>query len=251
LFLAHNDNNNKKEGGMTLYVKAGPDGPTSLGDCPFAQYVRMVLELKQLPYALQPCTGTTKPAWLVEYYGGKLPALRHQKECYVESDMIASYLDYFFPDPELSGPAEEADEAAAAAEGLFPALAQYLKHAPASSTNTEDGDYDAVDAAKRAHLEAILSKLDAHLGGSSNTARTGPYLCGDGTAIRLNDCKLAPILYHMTTAIPALKKKSMDLSRDFPAVYAYAEHMFQHNAAFQKTVYPPEVVVWGWENARK
>ena len=60
---------------MTLYVKAGPDGK-SLGDCPFAHYVRMVLEVKGLEYELKPSVQDTKPSWLIEYYDGKMPALR-------------------------------------------------------------------------------------------------------------------------------------------------------------------------------
>ena len=108
---------------MTLYVKAGPDG-TSLGDCPFAHFVRMVLDVKGLEYDLQPCIQSTKPSWLIEYYEGKMPALRHRKECYVESDTIAAYIDFFFPQPELtpSNP-NDTDDAIAAVDGLFPAIA--------------------------------------------------------------------------------------------------------------------------------
>ena len=55
------------EGGMTIYLKAGPDG-TSVGDCPFAQFVRMVLEEKGLEYTVKPCVQETKPSWLVELF---------------------------------------------------------------------------------------------------------------------------------------------------------------------------------------
>ena len=82
-------------GGMTLYLKAGPDG-TSVGDCPFAHYVRIVLNEKGLEYDLKPSTQDTKPQWLIDFYDGSMPALRHRKECYVESDVIAQYLDFFF-----------------------------------------------------------------------------------------------------------------------------------------------------------
>jgi glutathione S-transferase len=227
------------EGGMTLYVKAGPDG-TSLGDCPFAHFVRMVLETKGLEYELKPCVQDTKPGWLKEYYDGKMPALRHRKECYVDSDTIAAYLDFFFPKPELSPPdADEADAAAAAVDGLFPAVAQYLKHTP---------DGDDVDTEKKTNLEAALQKLNDHL---SAVTRTGPYMVGDGSVIRMNDCKLAPVLYHMCTAVTAFKgDKAIDLVKDFPAVKAYTDYMFETDASFHKTVYPPEVVVWGWGNAR-
>jgi glutathione S-transferase len=227
------------EGDMTLYVKAGPDG-TSVGDCPFAHFVRMVLELKQLEYELQPCVQDTKPQWLIEYYDGKMPALRHRRECYVESDTIASYLDFFFREPSLRGKTR-ADEAAAeaAAEGLFPALAQYLKH-------TTDGD-DA-DMAKKETLRRVFQTLDDHF--AHTKGRSGPYLVGDGSKICLLDCRLAPVLYHAVTGIRALKGGAIDLATDFPALHQYTKHMFENEPAFVKTVYPPEVVAWGWGNAR-
>jgi len=222
---------------MTLYLKAGPDGK-SVGDCPFAHFVRLVLENKGLEYDLQPCIAETKPNWLVEHYDGKMPALRHRRECYVESDTIANYLEFFFPKPALSPPDAEADAAEAAYQGLFPAMAQYLKHTP-------DGDDE--DKEKKANLEAVLTKLNDFL--STNT-RTGPYLVGDGSVICLQDCQLAPILYHMSTGIAAFKNNAVDFAKDFPAVKAYMDYMFEKDESFKATVYPPEVVEWGWSNAR-
>lgn len=226
---------------MTLYVKAGPDGK-SLGDCPFAHFVRMVLEVKGLEYELIPSIQDTKPSWLIEYYDGKMPALRHRKECYVESDTIAAYLEFFFPKPELNPTDEsEADAATAAVDGLFPSIAQYIKH-------TSDGD--DVDAEKKERLKIALTKLNDHL---SLPSRTGPYLVGDGTVIRMNDYKLAPILYHMCIAIPVFKGEDVleSLMKNVPSVKSYTDHMFTVDPNFQKTVYPPEVVIWGWGNARK
>jgi hypothetical protein len=117
------------EGGMTLYLKAGPDG-SSVGDCPFAHFVRMVLEEKGLDYELRPCgSNDAKPAWLIEHYGGSMPALRHRQECYIESDVIAQYLDFFFQEPPLSAPNKKImKQAGNAIEGIFPTIAKYLKH---------------------------------------------------------------------------------------------------------------------------
>jgi glutathione S-transferase len=225
---------------MTLYVKAGPDGK-SLGDCPFAHFVRMVLEVKGLEYELKPSTQETKPSWLIEYYDGKMPALRHRKECYVESDTIAAYLEFFFPKPELTPSSDaEGDAATAAVDGLFAAIAQYVKHTP---------DGDDIDVEKREKLHAALAKLNDHL---SSPSRTGPYLVGNGSVIRMNDCKLAPILYHMCTAIPAFKGDDtfVSLMKSFPFIQSYTDHMFNTDPSFQRTVYPADVVVWGWNNAR-
>ena len=118
-------------------------------------------------------------------------------------------------------------------------MAQYLKHTP---------DGDEVDAEKKAKLEACLQKLDAHLAAES---RTGPYLVGDGSTLRLNDCKLAPVLYHMTVGISAFKggDSAIDFAKDYPALKAYMDHMFA-TEIFQKTIYPAATVEWGWGNAR-
>ena len=112
---------------MTLYVKPAQDG-TSVGDCPFAHFVRMVLAEKGLEYDLVPSTQEAKPRWLVDDYGGKMPALRHRKECYVDSEVIAQYLDFFFREPELSSAdAKETAAAAEALDGFFPAMAKFVK----------------------------------------------------------------------------------------------------------------------------
>jgi len=221
------------EGGMTLYLKAGPD-QVSVGDCPFAHFVRMVLEEKGLEYDLKPSVQETKPKWLIEHYEGKMPALRHKKEAYVESDVIAEYLDFFFPDPPLKSRDVAATAAAEqAVEGFFPAVSKYLKHTP---------DGDAEDAELKANLEESLGKLDKHL------KTTGHYLLGD--QVTLLDCSLTPKLYHMKCGLEAFKDNAINVPEQFPAVQAYMDAMFARES-FQKTIYPKETVAWGWGNARK
>jgi len=222
---------------MTLYLKAGPDGK-SVGDCPFAHFVRMVLEEKGLEYELRPSTRETKPSWLVEHYDGKMPALRHRKECYVESDVIADYLEFFFQEPPLEGDKKATEEAEKAVAGLFPAVAKYLKHTP-------DGDDE--DAELKSNLEAVLSNLETHL---KRDERKGPFLVGDGTKITLLDCSLAPKLYHMQVGLEAFKGNAVDVSNQFPVVQDYMNVLFDCES-FKKTVYPKETVTWGWGNARK
>lgn len=217
---------------MTLYMKAGPDGK-SVGDCPFAHFVRMVLEEKGLEYDVKPCVAETKPAWLLEYYDGKMPALRHRKECYVESDVIAEYLDFFFQNPSLKVDRELMDAAEGAVEGLFPAIAKYLKHTP---------DGDAQDVEKKMALEQSLERLNTHL-----SSVDGPYMTGH--SFSLVDCGLAPKLYHMKTGVDSFKNGSIDFATQFPAVDEYMKTVFDR-PSFQQTVYPTEVVTWGWGNAR-
>lgn len=222
---------------MALYSKAGPDGK-SPGDCPFSHFVQMVLEEKGLEYDLIPSTQETKPNWLIEHYEGKMPALRHRKECYVESDVIAEYLDFFFQDPPLKvGSSAEIEAAEASVAGIFPAIAKYLKHTP-------DGDED--DLALKAGLEEKLSALEAHL---ASEGRTGSFLVGNGEKISTMDCSLAPKLFHMQTGIEGFKSNAIDLSQQFPKVRAYMDAVFAR-PSFEKTKYPAETVLWGWGNAR-
>lgn len=227
------------EGGMTLYLKAGPDG-TSVGDCPFAQYVRMVLSEKGLPYDVRPCTADTKPQWLVDYYEGSMPALRHRKECYTDSNVIAQYLDFFFRDPPLSGKKKTIAEATESLDGFFPALAGYLKHTP-------DGDEE--DGELKMKLVSALQRIEDHL---ARDGRTGPYLVGDGEVFTLLDCSLTPKLYHMKVALREFKsgvESAINLDDDFPALRKYTEEVFRR-PSFEESLYPEDTIIWGWSNAR-
>jgi len=228
----------KAEQRISLYIKAGPDG-ISPGDCPFAHYVRMVLEEKKLPYDLHSCTMKTKPTWLIDDHRGSMPALRYDTECYVESEAICQRLDSSIaPEPSLSSyPIGLIDRAVLCTDGFFPAVARYLKHA-------EDGD--GKDLRLRNDLELVLSKLNSHL---DREERTGPYLVGDGERITLVDCALAPKLYHLSVGLIAFKGNAVDLAGSFPAVKQYTNIVFG-SPSFQASSYPEDFIVWGWSDAR-
>jgi len=222
-------------GGMTLYVKAGPDGE-SVGDCPFAHYVRMVLEEKNLEYTVRPCASDDdKPAWLLDYYEGAIPALRHRQECYTESDVIARYLDFFFQDIPLGGSKTGMTEAGEATAGFFPSVAKYLKHS---------NDGDAADDELKNNLLVSLTKLESRLGEAE-----GEFLVGNGEKLTMMDCALAPKLYHLQCGLEGFKENAIDLAAQFPALSKYMDTVFAR-PSFVKTTYPKETVVWGWGNAR-
>ena len=223
---------------MTLYLKAAADG-TSVGDCPFAHAVRMVLEEKGLEYDLRPSVPDTKPTWLVEHYGGTMPALRHRKECYIESEVICQYLDFFFPEPSMTCNHKKRIAAAeAAVNGFFPIVAAYLKHTP---VNDDDDD----DAILRANLESALQKLEDHFLSHDGE---GDFLCGDQFTVM--DCVLAPKLYHMKTGLQAFKGNAINVMGQFLKVANYMDTVFARQS-FVKTMYPEDVIVWGWGNARQ
>lgn len=222
---------------MSLYIKAGPDGELA-GDCPFAHYVRMVLGEKNLDYNVIPSTEETKPDWLIDHYGGSMPALRHRKECYVESDVIAQYLDFFFIEPKLSPyKKKETADASESVDGIFPAIAKYMKHTP-------DGDED--DLQLKANLEEVLSEVEKQL---ARDGKTGDFLVGDGEQITLLDCSLAPKLYHMVTGVKEFKNGAIDFENQFPLLKKYMDILFDRDS-FKDSIYPEETIAWGWSNAR-
>ena len=251
-------------GGMTLYIKPGPDGK-SIGDCPFAHFVRIVLAEKNLDYDIVPCTPDTKPNWLVEEYGGKMPALRHRKECYVDSEVIVQYLDFFFVEPELSprrssgkgkGGVDAMTVATKAVEGFFPAMARYIKYRGGTNGDEED-------MTRRSVLEERLGALEDHLSDETRMTSTstegggeegsgggdcgGPYIVGNGKQFTLLDCSLAPKLYALDVCLTEVKGWTADeLQTKFPHVRKYMDALFDR-PSFQKTVeYGKETVVWGW-----
>ena len=265
---------------MTLYIKPGPDGK-SIGDCPFAHFVRIVLAEKNLDYDLVPCTPEMKPNWLVEEYGGKMPALRHRKECYVDSEVIVQYLDFFFIEPTLSPPPPPPPSSSSsfssgkkgkggggnddnndvmaiatkAVEGFFPAMAKYIKYRGGTDNEEEEEE----DVSRRSVLEERLQALEDHLSERRSSGKeeegeedgkesnVGPYIVGNGKQFTLLDCSLAPKLYALDVCLTEVKGWSPDeLKAKFPHVRNYMDALFER-PSFQKTVeYGKETVVWGW-----
>jgi len=230
------------EGGMVLYLKAAEDGK-GVGDCPFAHWIRLILEEKGLLYDVEPCAGPDdKPTWLLDYYEGKLPCLRHKKEAYVESNVIAAYLDYFFPSEPAAIKENKAalDAAEEALTGFFPAVAGYLKDVAG------DGDESAESLA---NLREKLSALEAHLG---DAAKSGGYLdlSGDADSFLVLDCRLVPQLYHLSVGIEKFKNGIPSLEGEFPKTHDYLTRSMAR-PSFQNTMYSPETIEWGWNNARQ
>lgn len=221
------------QGRIELLCKAGPEG-AALGDCPFCHYVQLVLRYKGLRYRLVPLAPEDKPEWLVEGYGGKMPCLVHDEEAYTDSATITQYLEYFFPgevpltleeeDPELE------EEVKAATSGVFGAFARYIKNLD-----------KAQDPPLQAALFAELGKVDALLQKTG-----GPFLAGE--RITLDDMALAPKLYHVKVGVAQFK--NVIIPPGLNALAAYMRHVFDMEI-FQESTYPPDIITWGWGNARK
>ncbi|XP_067003332.2 pyrimidodiazepine synthase [Anabrus simplex] len=83
----------KEKGKLRLY---------SMRFCPFVQRVKLVLNVKGIPYDVVNVDLQKKPEWLFKLHPqGKVPALDTGDEVLVESLDIADYLDAKYPEPPL------------------------------------------------------------------------------------------------------------------------------------------------------
>lgn len=213
----------------TLYTKAGPDGK-SLGDCPFSHSVQMALRLKNVDYDVVPCVQETKPQWLIDEVGGKMPCLCHGGVPHVETSEILSWIDAEFPEPSLALPAKVSDNVRACF-GIFPAIAQYTKNTDSS----QDEDLKLTLQFKLASLRAYLGQMtDGFLFGSEPT---------------LLDCELLTKLYILEHATAHYKRFNL---LAFPRGDEVREYYERGSAlaAFTAGAYPAEVCIWGWGQAR-
>ncbi|CAM9944167.1 unnamed protein product [Phaeothamnion confervicola] len=175
-----------------------------------------------------------QPDWLVEDYDGKMPCLVHDGEAYTESSEIVRYLEYFFPQPPLTDPANQkaVEQALEACNGVFPAVAKCLKNLDKVQ------DPELVD-----NVMKELGKVDTWM--KNVQARGGAFLCGD--ALTLADCSFAPKLYHAKTGLAHFKNRV--ISPELESLHKYMDAIFS-TEAFKQSSYPPDVIVWGWNNAR-
>jgi len=207
---------------MELYLKAGPDGQC-VGDCPFAHYVRAVMAFKNLDCSLAPCTAESKPSWLVEDHGGKMPCLKAGDKVITESSVIVEHINKEHPPLIPSG--EEVKEKVS---GLFPAMARLAK---SLGPNPE--------------LEEKL--VEAVLQLSSLLSSPGPWLLGE--TLSLADLALAPQLYHLTVTLGEWHPAALRRVEELQAVVEYRERLLEL-PCIKDTSYPREVVLWGWGKAR-
>lgn len=215
---------------MELYIKAGPDG-LSVGDCPFAHFVRAVIAFKGLECQVIPCTKDTKPSWLEKDHGGKMPCLKDGEDVVTDSAEIVKYLDKICPEPSFAG-GDQVDMLTSKLAGLFPALARFVKRVEF------DKELEEKLLAEVETLEEILSQKAA-----------GPYLCG--SQLCLTDLSLAPKLYHLKVTLATFSPPTMALvEQQFPQVTKYLGTMLT-NPNISSCSYESKTIVWGWGNARK
>eukprot|EP00088_Acartia_fossae_P062262 TRINITY_DN7506_c0_g1_i8.p1 TRINITY_DN7506_c0_g1~~TRINITY_DN7506_c0_g1_i8.p1 ORF type:complete len:212 (-),score=48.91 TRINITY_DN7506_c0_g1_i8:249-884(-) len=211
---------------MELYVKAGPDGE-SIGDCPFAHFVRAVLAAKDLSCQVIPCTRDNKPDWLVNDHEGRMPCLRNGEDIVTESAAIVCYLEEKFPETKVECDMDQS--VLLLLQGFFPAFANFMKKVEH-------------DPKLEKRLAEEIGKLERHLETSG-----GPFLCKKTPT--LADLSLAPKLYHLKITLehfyPKLSKSMLP-----PLVTSYIEQILSTDVISLYS-YPPEYVIAGWTADRK
>eukprot|EP00930_Biecheleria_cincta_P102787 TRINITY_DN94611_c0_g1_i1.p1 TRINITY_DN94611_c0_g1~~TRINITY_DN94611_c0_g1_i1.p1 ORF type:complete len:388 (-),score=45.64 TRINITY_DN94611_c0_g1_i1:31-1125(-) len=210
----------------TLYTKAGSDGK-SIGDCPFSHAVRMALSLKGVKYQVVPCTQDTKPQWLLDDVGGKMPCVYHEGSAHVETSEILKWIDCTFSGLSLSVP-EDASDSLVNGFGIFKALAKYTKNVDPSK-----------DEDLRVELQMAIAILRGHLAYNE----TERFLCGAEPT--LADCQLLPVLYVLQNATAHFKGFSLD---NFPRGDEVRDYYERGSMlpAFADNAYGKEACIAGW-----
>jgi len=159
---------------IELYCKSNKDGK-QIGDCPFAQFIQLVLLKKGIPYKVIPTLADSKPDWLKEKHEGKLPCLVDKGQTVVDSLAIAEYIERTYPHSSLTRQgAYSYQEVLEKTAGFFPALSAFIKNKDTSK-----------DAALQAAVEAQLDVLDEII-----RSTPGQYICG--IELNLADLYLTP-----------------------------------------------------------
>jgi len=221
---------------LELFLKSNKDG-TQIGDCPYAQFVQLVMLKKGLKYKLHPVGANNKPA-VLDSVGGKLPALQYKGKVMTDSLAIAEFIEKTYPHASLTRQGSYSyQEVLEKTSGFFPALSAFIKNKDTSK-----------DAAMQTAFEAQLDSLDALI-----RSTPGQYLCG--VELTLADLYLAPQLFHAMVAAEHFKDVEIlhvgcDPVR--PALENYMSKMFDMEEFNDKRVYyNVDQVIYGWSQARK
>jgi len=221
---------------VQLFCKSNKDG-TQIGDCPFAQFIQMVLMKKGVKYTTFPTLSNEKPEWLTSKHEGRMPALMHKDTSMVDSLAIAEYLEKSFPHTTLTKQgAFSYQEVLEKTSGFFPALSAYIK-------NTDDGKDAELLTAVNNQLDIIDEVL---------RSAPGKFLCG--MDLTLADLYLLPQLFHAMVTMNHFKEEDFyNVSGDSqrPALESYLARMLDLEEFNDKRVYcNADTVIYGWKVAR-
>lgn len=223
---------------LELYLKSNADG-TQIGDCPYAQFLQLVMLKKGLKYKLHPVKSDSKPASL-DSVGGKLPALQYKGKMMADSLQIAEFIEKTYPHNTLTRQGSYSyQEVLEKTNGFFPAVSALIK-------NKDEGK----DAALKAAVEKQLDQLDELI-----RSTPGQFICG--VELTLADLYLTPQLFHAMVACEHFKDlECMRVGGNTepmrPALENYMAKMFDMEEFNDKrSYYNVDQVIYGWAQARK
>jgi len=208
---------------LRLFVK-GDNG--ARGDCPFSQFVLLLLEEMGLPYSpIFENLDCKSEELLKANPAGKVPVLVTPDDGPVaESASIAEWLDSAFPEAALAPQPSEA--CTTASNAVFPAFVAYLKSGPAEGQE------------KLEEFEAALGVLESYLQSTEGEFLTGETICK-------TDLQIMPKLYHAAVALKEFRGWELDRTR-FPGVATFMNSMMKRSS-WERTKPPSEGhVVRGW-----
>jgi len=221
---------------IELFCKSNRDG-TQIGDCPFAQFVQLVLLKKGLRYDVRPTLPSTKPSWLLEKHEGKMPALVHKDVSITDSLAIAEYIERTFPHNSLTRQGVYSyQEVLEKTAGFFPSLSAFIKNKDTSK-----------DASLQADVEAQLDNLDEII-----RSTPGQYICG--IEMTLADLYLLPQLFHAIVTLEHFKGLEfyhIEGEPTRPALENYVGRLLDMEEFNNKRAYyNVDQVIYGWKVAR-
>jgi glutathione S-transferase len=220
---------------LELLLKSNKDG-TQIGDCPFAQFLQLVMLKKGLKYKLHPVSANNKPA-ILDQVGGKLPALVYKGKPQTDSLQIAEFIEKTYPHNSLTRQGSYSyQEVLEKTSGFFPALSAFIKNKDESK-----------DASLQAAVDKQLDLLDELL-----RSTPGQFLCG--VELTLADLYLVPQLFHAMVALEHFKDLQfyhVGTEPTRPALETYVARMFDMEEFNDKRVYyNVDQVIFGWKVAR-
>ncbi|GJW11473.1 dehydroascorbate reductase 2 [Tanacetum coccineum] len=218
---------------VVVCVKAGPNAPDVLGDCPFCQRVLLTLKVKEVPYNTHFINLDNKPEWFDRVNpDGILPFIKFGGKWYSNSDDIVEMIDEKHPNPSLHTP----PRFASVGFKILPKVLKFLK---------SDGKKYSIEEAlldEQKELEQRLSKhfvrhLFLHILSKQDDRSR------EITAV---DLSLAPKLYHLTVALRHFKE--WNVPKKLTHVHKYIKLLLFDWELFQNTK-PSEdcLLLFDWE----
>lgn len=219
-----------------MFCKSNKDG-TQIGDCPFAQFIQLVLIKKGLAYDVRPTLSSNKPEFIVNQHEGKLPVLVHKGKSMTDSLQIAEFIEKTYPHSSLTRQgAFSYQEVIEKTSNFFPALKALI-------TNKDP----ARDSVLLTDMENELDKLDEII-----RSTPGQYVCGIEQT--LADLYLIPQLFHAMVTLEHFKGVELyqiggEAKR--PALENYIERFLSSEEFNDKRAYyNVDQVIFGWKIAR-